>query len=345
MSKDKRMAAADSGDVCPVCKSDRYLNPNLRLLVSLCYHKMCESCINRLFLAGAAPCPICKTSLRKSNFVTQTFEDLRVEKEVHYRKKVGKFFNKRLEDFNMDQRKYDDYLEEVEDIMFNLANGVDVQATNERVERFRQENKDLIAVNSSRAALEERAISNKLKREREEKRIRREALLLHEMNESRSKEMEKQALIDELATSDKPPEEIIQAYKKRHLATTAASHSASTLENIFREAEYNLAWQDDVDFITGTGGGAGGDITVDDFDAFDHEYVDPLENLQLAGGYQDPWTMDIGVDRSARASGYIPQWSHIRAIQSSFYGILEGVVPAAVVDSASAPAVLENASK
>jgi hypothetical protein len=27
-------------DQCPVCKSDRYLNPKLRLLVSSCYHKM-----------------------------------------------------------------------------------------------------------------------------------------------------------------------------------------------------------------------------------------------------------------------------------------------------------------
>lgn len=28
-------------DQCPICKSDRYLNPKLRLLVSSeCYHKM-----------------------------------------------------------------------------------------------------------------------------------------------------------------------------------------------------------------------------------------------------------------------------------------------------------------
>lgn len=27
-------------DVCPVCKTDRFLNPKLRLMVSSCYHKM-----------------------------------------------------------------------------------------------------------------------------------------------------------------------------------------------------------------------------------------------------------------------------------------------------------------
>ncbi|KAG8777018.1 TFIIH/NER complex subunit [Ceratobasidium sp. 428] len=27
-------------DVCPLCRSDRFLNPKLRLLVSTCYHRM-----------------------------------------------------------------------------------------------------------------------------------------------------------------------------------------------------------------------------------------------------------------------------------------------------------------
>lgn len=96
-------------DQCPVCKSDRYLNPKLRLLVSSCYHKMylspptpmlgnelttmrnrCESCIDRLFTLGPAPCPICNKVLRKLAFTPQTFEDLAVEKEVAVRRRIGK---------------------------------------------------------------------------------------------------------------------------------------------------------------------------------------------------------------------------------------------------------------
>lgn len=34
-------------DQCPVCKSDRYLNRKLRLLVSSCYHKMSAWCYSR----------------------------------------------------------------------------------------------------------------------------------------------------------------------------------------------------------------------------------------------------------------------------------------------------------
>lgn len=78
-------------------------------------HRRCESCIDRLFTLGPAPCPICQTTLRKLAFIPQTFEDLTVEKEVAVRRRMAKEFNKRREDF-IDLRSYNDYLEEVEDI-------------------------------------------------------------------------------------------------------------------------------------------------------------------------------------------------------------------------------------
>ena len=77
-------------ETCPLCKSTKYLNPKMTLLVSPCYHRLCETCINRLFLHGSAPCPLCATILRKGNFVVPTFEDLKVEKEVRIRKIVSK---------------------------------------------------------------------------------------------------------------------------------------------------------------------------------------------------------------------------------------------------------------
>lgn len=77
-------------ETCPVCRGSRYLHPKMVLLVSPCYHRLCETCINRLFLHGNAPCPLCGTVLRKGNFVQATFEDLRVEKEVRIRKVVQK---------------------------------------------------------------------------------------------------------------------------------------------------------------------------------------------------------------------------------------------------------------
>lgn len=53
-------------------------------------HQRCESCIDRLFTLGPAPCPICNTVLRKLAFTPQTFEDLDVEKEVSIRKRLAR---------------------------------------------------------------------------------------------------------------------------------------------------------------------------------------------------------------------------------------------------------------
>lgn len=68
---------------------------NFRLSVTLelmrsRVHARCESCIDRLFTLGPAPCPICGKVLRKMAFIPQTFEDLAVEKEVAVRRRITK---------------------------------------------------------------------------------------------------------------------------------------------------------------------------------------------------------------------------------------------------------------
>ncbi|KAI6036855.1 CDK-activating kinase assembly factor MAT1-domain-containing protein [Pisolithus microcarpus] len=156
-------------DQCPVCRSDRYLNPKLRLLVSSCYHKMCESCIDRLFTLGPAPCPICQKVLRKLAFMPQTFEDLTVEKEVAVRRRIAKEFNKRREDFP-DLRSYNDYLEEVEVITFNLINEINIPETEARIEAYRKENAALIELNVRR----EEQYTQELKQQEEQERLERE---------------------------------------------------------------------------------------------------------------------------------------------------------------------------
>lgn len=50
----------------------------------------CESCIERIFSLGPAPCPTCGVLNRKAGFGGQTFEDLRVEEEVDIRRRVAR---------------------------------------------------------------------------------------------------------------------------------------------------------------------------------------------------------------------------------------------------------------
>lgn len=127
-----------ASDVCPVCKSSRYLNPHMKFLVNPeCYHKMCESCVDRIFSHGPAPCPIagCARTLRKGRFREATFEDLKVEREVDIRRRVASILNKTADDFET-LKDYNDYLETVEEVTWNLILKIDVDATNSRLQRW-----------------------------------------------------------------------------------------------------------------------------------------------------------------------------------------------------------------
>ncbi|KAF9729651.1 hypothetical protein PMIN04_007811 [Paraphaeosphaeria minitans] len=155
-SKPTRAAANSVPDICPVCKSSRYLNKYMRFLVNPeCYHKMCESCVDRIFSHGPAPCPIagCKKTLRKARFRTQTFEDLKVEREVDIRRRVAKAMNKEETDFET-LRDYNDYLEEVEEITWNLILKIDVEQTERRLRRFEEAQKAELNPNTVRRSVD-----------------------------------------------------------------------------------------------------------------------------------------------------------------------------------------------
>lgn len=104
---------------CPQCKSDSYLNPNIKIFMSPCYHKMCENCLSRIFSSGESECPECGTILRKANFTSQTFEDMNIERECRIRKMLIKIFNKTEMDFE-NEKSYEDYIEHFEDTVFDL---------------------------------------------------------------------------------------------------------------------------------------------------------------------------------------------------------------------------------
>lgn len=101
------------------------------------------------FITGSGSCPDCNVPLRRSNFRVQLFEDSMVEKEMDIRKRVLKDFNKKEEDFST-LREYNDYLEEIEVIIYNLVNNIDVVGTNKRIEQYKRDNKELIMKNKAK---------------------------------------------------------------------------------------------------------------------------------------------------------------------------------------------------
>ncbi|KAI9103229.1 CDK-activating kinase assembly factor MAT1-domain-containing protein [Phlyctochytrium arcticum] len=300
-------------DTCPVCKSDRYLNPTMKLLVSPCFHKMCETCINRIFLQGPAPCPICRAILRKSNFVAQTFEDLYVEKEVQIRKKISRIYNKRQEDFKGNLKGFNDYLEQVEEILFNLINEVNVKETNEKIKEYEQENKDIISANLQKHLIEEKVAHMRLEREQKEKIIRKEAY--------------EQAVVEEAKVKRQVRDEVIKRLEEDKFASAdsiiadaaAKRQQVPDISKLLLERLMPADNDGQPEFLP----------DVDDtFEPMDTTYSD-TPNIVVSDEYNDPWIQHMRLSEpkradEARASGFSPVFTYERAIHSAFAGILVG---------------------
>ncbi|TIC33251.1 CDK-activating kinase assembly factor [Wallemia mellicola] len=208
-------------DKCPVCSSDRYLNPSLRLLVSPCYHKMCESCIDRLFTLGPEPCPICGKITRKTAFVAQTFEDLGVEKEVAVRRRVAKAYNLTSDDFS-DLRSYNDYLEEVEDIAYNLINNIDIPNTEAKIRSHQAKHASSIISNSAKEIAEAEAVKAEEEREKKEREARAKEARRELEQEMFEKDQDKEVLLRELEHSSKSAERVMAQQRSKALKRSSA---------------------------------------------------------------------------------------------------------------------------
>lgn len=142
-------------DECEMCRSVIYLNPLMKLLLSNCGHYFCETCIKRHEVAGKPiVCPICKTSLSKERFTLKDDGEAEFEKEINIRRTIMKDFNKILSDFSS-LKDYNDYLEEIEDIIYNLAHDIDIEETKDRIRRYVRDNRESIISNRARQAQRE----------------------------------------------------------------------------------------------------------------------------------------------------------------------------------------------
>ncbi|CAD6913885.1 unnamed protein product, partial [Tilletia controversa] len=182
-------------DKCPQCKTDRLIAPKLRLLVSPCYHKMCESCVDRIFSLGSAPCPQCGATCRKNQFGVQTFSDLGVEREVDVRRRVGKIYNKQDRDFPS-MEAYNDYLEEVEEITFNLINNVDPTRTEARIAMHEHANRTQITRTSHSLTLASSHLASSEQNQRVWRQRRAELLRQREEEDAEEARGEERELLE-----------------------------------------------------------------------------------------------------------------------------------------------------
>lgn len=129
---------------CPVCKSDSYLNPNIKIYISPCFHKICEQCLYKIFVHGYAPCPECGIPLRRINFICSTFEDIEVEREIKIRKLVNRHISRTESEFSTTE-EYNNYLEQYENLVFDLLGLKNDSLVRERIDALKNSSSLLIA--------------------------------------------------------------------------------------------------------------------------------------------------------------------------------------------------------
>jgi len=81
-----------------------------------------------------------------------------LSKHNRIRKRIESIYNKRIEEFPS-KLEYDDYLEEREDIVFNLCEGINVAATEAKVTAYESANAASIAANIAKKAMDSRALA------------------------------------------------------------------------------------------------------------------------------------------------------------------------------------------
>lgn len=139
------------------------------------------------------------------------FEDPMVEKEVSIRKRILRDYNKKEEDFAT-LREYNDYLEEIESVIYNLTHNIDVIETNKKIEQYKKDNKEQIVKSKSKLGRREHELEEIIELEKQKEEERRIELAKEEVESKKKKIREKEALIDELTFSDANAKNIIQSF-------------------------------------------------------------------------------------------------------------------------------------
>ncbi|GAB0132791.1 hypothetical protein EsDP_00001217 [Epichloe bromicola] len=315
-------APPDQDETCPVCKTTRYFNRDMEFLINPeCYHRMCKTCVERIFRDGPNQCPYatCHKTLRLRGFKSAFFADLSVEREVDIRRRVAHVFNKVEDDFEtLDD--YNEYLYMVECLTSDLVDGTaDAKSKAEgQLAEWEARHKADIERNRKLARESDDARQRRLAQEQDAARQRRLQDLKDEAEEKASAARFREEMLDSLQSAE-------------------VGHASETMDKIMLKKRGQQKRDSARDLLASATGGGGG-LSIrglrDKTRAVveDNKPYDPFGGLRLApervdlstdrlGEYHGEW---IDVTRSKNeylAGGYSADEYISRALYEAFSGL------------------------
>ena len=256
--------------------------------------------------------------MRRADFRLQLFEDASVDKEVDIRRRVLRDFTKNQEDFD-DLRGYNDYLEMVEDIIYNLCNNIDVSATKQRIEDYKDQNRDQInksrhKVNQDLMELED--IMAEEKKVAEKARKEAEAA---EKAEKLLRAQNKEKLIDDLMFSDGDAGSIVADHQSKKDEPAAAVAKFTSGADIAAASRMNVGRS-----TTTTANAEGKKYVYKPLD-FYVEGPDPPSEKDIAA--KKFYAHVRTAESRETAAGYTQNMSCLRAIQEAMCGLYFSAEP------------------
>lgn len=311
-------APLDQDETCPVCKTTRYFNRDMEFRINPeCYHRMCKTCVERIFKDGPNQCPYagCHKTLRLRGFKSAFFADLTVEREVDIRRRVAAVFNKVEEDFeSLDS--FNDYLYMVECLTDDLVNGPD--------DARRKAESQLVEWEARHKADIER--NRRLARESDETRQRRIAA---EQDAARQRrQLERQAEADEKVNALRFREEMLDSLQNAEMGRATEAMDKIMLKKRGQQKRDTL-----MDSATSAAGGLSirglrekKVVVVDDkpYDPYGGLVVAP-DRIDVAPeklvSYTNEWVESARTKTEFRAGGYNPDEYLTRVLFEAFSGL------------------------
>lgn len=280
---------------------------------------MCTSCVDRLFTSGPAPCPVagCHKTLRKRGFHKAFFSDLKIEREVDVRKRVGLVFNRREDEFET-LRDWNNYLEKVEILVFDIVEGgpQERRAAEEELKAYAEENERDIKESAEAEREEKERGQRRAVAEVEAVRKRREELLKEERETKLELQRTREGTLDALArgngNASKITERALKAISKtvEERRGTMAGAGRGPGTDTSREGGFP---------IRGLKKKAG-PVVEKPYDAFGGIDLTPTHYV-LQDEYANEWLRDAKSDVRHVAGGYSLKEYYSRTMFEAFSGM------------------------
>jgi len=148
---------------------------------------------------------------------------------------TGHRFNREEEDFDS-LKDYNNYLNDVEDITFNLINNIDVEPTERKLKEYEEANRQAITNNLQRAKQGAQSVQARQAAERELARLKRQAAIREEEEDRRERDAARRDLLEKLASGVGDAEELARQSEMTMLNRAksrkqALANDLSALEN------------------------------------------------------------------------------------------------------------------